>query len=161
MGKQPGAAAAPDRFLVGIVLGAVALIAVGVAAVLLAARAPSTIQADPTSPAGVVQAYVEALRAGETDRARGYLTQSAREQVDRQNYPKPHFQPSVPERRLLIEPIEVNGDRARVRVTVSTFSARSEPFSSSTYHQEVDVRLLRENGQWRISSPAEPFPFVY
>ena len=58
-------------------------------------------------------------------------------------------------------PGEVTGDRASVKVTISTFTARSEPFSTSTYHQEVEVRLVRENGQWRIATPVEPFPFLY
>jgi hypothetical protein len=159
--EQPRAVAAPDRFLVGIVLGAVALIAIGILAVLLAGRQAPSGAVDPSSPVGVVQAYVEAVRAGDTERARSYLSQSAREQVDKANFPKPYLPPSPPERRVLIEPGEVTGDRARVKVTVSTFTARSEPFSTSTYHQDVDVRLVRENGQWRIATPVEPFPFLY
>jgi hypothetical protein len=159
--EPPAAVASPDRFLVGIVLGAVLLIALGIAVVLLAARAPARPAADPASPAGVVQAYVEALRAGENDRARTYLSQSARDQLDKQGFPRPYHPGSVPERRIVIEPAEVGPDRAHVKVTVSSSSARSEPFSSSTYHNEIDVRLVRESGQWRISTPIEPFPFLY
>lgn len=157
----PAAVAAPDRFLVGIVLGAVLLIALGIAAVLLAGRAPAPPPADPASPVGVVQAYVEAVRAGETERSRTYLSQSAREQIDKQNFPRPYHPGTVPERRIVIEPVEVGAERARVKVTVSSATARSEPFSTSTYHNEVDVRLVREDGQWRISTPIEPFPFLY
>jgi len=159
--EQPGAVAGPDRFLMGIVLGAVALIAVGIAAVLLAGRQQPSATVDPSSPVGVVQAYVEAVRAGDTERARGYLSQSARDQVDRPGFPKPVLPPSPPDRRVLIEAGEVGADRATVRVTISTFTARSEPFSTGTYHQEVEVRLVRDNGQWRISTPVEPFPFLY
>lgn len=152
-------AAPPDRFLVGIVVGAVLLIVGGIAAVLLAGRAPAAA-VDPASPVGVVQAYAEALRAGDTERARGYLSQSARDAIDRSGVPRPpYYQP--PERRVLIEPVETTADRATVRVTISSFAARSEPFATSTYHQEVEVRLVRENGEWRISSPTEPYPFLY
>jgi hypothetical protein len=159
--EPPSALAAPDRFLIGIVLGTVLLIALGIAAVMLAGRARAPAPVDPASPAGVVQAYVEALRNGETDRARSFLTQSARDGLDKQNFPRPYHPPSAPERRVLIESVEVGADRARVKVTVSSFSARSEPFSTGTYHSEVEVRLVRENGQWRISTPTEPFPFLY
>jgi hypothetical protein len=159
--ELPAAAASPDRFLVGIVLGAILLIALGILAVVLAGRAPAPAAADPASPAGVVQAYVEALRAGETDRARTYLSQSARDQLDKQGSPRPYHPGSAPERRIVIDPVEVGADRARVKVTVSAFTTRTEPFSSSTYHNEIDVRLVRENGQWRISVPIEPFPFLY
>jgi hypothetical protein len=81
--------------------------------------------------------------------------------MDKQNFPRPYRPATLPERRILIEPVEVGADHARVKVTVSSFSARSEPFSTGTYHNEVDVRLVRENGQWRISTPTEPFPFLY
>jgi hypothetical protein len=153
--------APPDRFLLAIVVGALALIVGGVALVLVLGRAPAPPRPDPASPAGVVQSYVEALRAGELDRARGLLSSSARAQLDRDrdSFPR-YYTPSGVERRILIEPIEVADDRATVRVTISTFSARSEPFSSSTYHQEVEVRLVREEGQWRVSQPIEPYPFL-
>ena len=158
--STPPAAAPPDRFLLAIVLGALALIAAGVAVVLLVGRAPAPAP-DPASPAGVVQAYVEALRAGEVERARGYLSQSARIEVERDRAPLPrYYPPGGTERRILIETAEVGEERALVRVTISSFAARSEPFTSSTYHQEVDVRLVREAGQWRIAQPTDPFPFL-
>jgi hypothetical protein len=155
------APAPPDRFLLAIVLGALALIAAAVAIVLVLGRAPAPPPPDPASPAGVVQAYVEALRAGDFDRARGYLSQSARAEIDRNREPFPrYYQPGGVERRVLIETVEVAEDHALVKVTISAFAARTEPFSSSTYHQEVTVRLVREGGQWRIAQPIEPFPFL-
>jgi hypothetical protein len=154
------APAPPDRFLLAIVLGALALIASAVAIVLVLGRTPAS-PPDPASPAGVVQAYVEALRAGDFDRARGYLSQSARAEIDRNREPFPrYYQPGGIERRVLIETVEVAEDHALVKVTISAFAARTEPFSSSTYHQEVNVRLVREGGQWRIAQPIEPFPFL-
>jgi hypothetical protein len=153
--------APPDRFLLAIVLGALALIAGGIAVVLLLGRAPAPPPPDPASPAGVVQGYVEALRAGEIDRARGYLSQSARAEIERNRDPFPrYYQPGGVERRILIETAEVTDDRALVKVTISTFAARTEPFSSSTYHREVDVLLVREGGQWRIAQPVEPFALL-
>ena len=163
MSDLPRAAPAPpDRFLLAIVLGALALIVAAVAIVLVLGRAPAPPPPDPASPAGVVQAYVEALRAGDFDRARGYLSQSARAELDRSRdaFPR-YYQSDSVQRRILIELVEIEGDRARGRVTISSFSARTEPFSSSAYHREVEVRLVREGGQWRIAQPVEPFPFLY
>jgi hypothetical protein len=156
------ATAPPDRFLIGIVLGAVALIAVAVGVVLTIGRAPPAAPADPASPIGVVQAYVEAVRSGDADRARSLLSQSARDSLDRTRDPFPrYFDRSGNESRVMIEPVDVQADKAQVKVTISTFSARSEPFSTGTNHREVDVRLVREGGQWRIAQPAEPFAFAY
>src|SRR6266536_1669048 len=99
-----------DRFLVGIVIGTIALIVVGVVAVGVAARAPASPAADPNSPIGVVQSYVEALRAGDDARARSFLTQSARDAIDKQQFPRGFRPPSARERRIVIEPVEISGD---------------------------------------------------
>jgi hypothetical protein len=160
--SEPSAAtpAPPDRFLLAIVLGALALIVAGLAVVLALGRGPVAPPPDPASPVGVVQSYVEALRAGDVDRARAYLSQSARAELDRQRDAFPRlYQPAGLEERVLMEPVEADADHAVVKVTISTFSARTDPFSSSTYHREVEVRLVREAGQWRIAQPAEPYPF--
>jgi hypothetical protein len=152
--------ASPDRFLLAIVLGALALIVAGIAVVLALGRGPAEPPPDPASPVGVVQTYVEALRAGDVERARGQLSQAARAELDRERdaFPR-HYEPAGIQQRVLIQPVEVEGDRALVKVTISSFSARSDPFSSSTYHREVDVRLVREAGQWRVAQPVEPYPF--
>ena len=153
----------PDRFLVGIVVGAVALIVLGIGAVLLAGRTPPPTIADPNSPVGVVQAYLEALRAGEAERAFGYLSRGTQTSVPRPTYLErfPRFGQSTETSRLLVEPLRLGDDSAEVRVTISRFSANGSPFSTNTTHQEVVVRLTREDGAWRITQPTEPYPFVY
>jgi hypothetical protein len=155
------APAPPDRFLLGIVVGAVALIVLGIGVVLALGGRPTPPPPDPASPVGVVHAYVEALRAGDVERARALLSQAARAELDRDRVPFSRcYEPGGVERRILIEPVEMEAERASVRVTISTFAARTEPFSSSTYHREVEVRLVREGGQWRIAQPVEPFALV-
>ena len=153
----------PDRFLVGIVVGALLLIVLGIAAVFVAGRTPSTTVADPSSPVGVVQAYVEALRAGDADRAYGYLSGSAQASVPRDQYLQrfPRFSPPNEASRLLIEPGTIGPDTAEVKVTISRFNSGGAPFSANTYHQDVTVRLTMENGAWRIVQPAEPYPLIY
>ena len=115
--------------------------------------------ADPNSPAGVVQAYVEATRNGETEKARSYLTRQARAEVearDRQNSYRPTIDDNV---RIIIETATMTDTTAEVKVSISRFYARSDPFSSSTYHNDTTVRLIREDGAWRISQPIEPYQF--
>lgn len=149
-----------DRFLIAIAAGAVALIVFGIAVVLLVGRVAPPL-ADPTSPVGVVQTYVEALRSGDQEKARSLLSQSARQQLDRSRDTFPRYYESYPDRRVLIQPVSQSADRAEVKVTISTFSARSEPFSTSTYHREVQVFLVKEPDGWRINQPVEPYPFLY
>jgi hypothetical protein len=164
MAENPLAARGTDRFLLGIVVGAVLLILLGVVVVLVVGRAPAASQADPASPAGVVQAYVEALRTGDVDLAYGYLSRSAQGAVSLDEYRRRFHRPFVPStsgQRVLIEPATIAGDRAEVQVTLSRFSARADPFSANTYHQDTTINLVKEDGAWRISQPIGPYPFVY
>ncbi|MDP8924960.1 MAG: ARC6/PARC6 family protein [Chloroflexota bacterium] len=158
--RAPGA----DRFLLGIVVGSVALILVGIAAVFFLDRPRSAQAVDPISPAGVVQAYVEAIRAGDRDRAYDLLSRAARADLRRDTYRErfpSYSSTSDPGTRVVIEPVSETGDTAEVKVTISRFATRSDPFSAGTYHRDVTVRLVREDGAWRISQPAEPYHFTY
>ncbi len=158
--SQPAAPGA-DRFLLGIVVGAVLLIAAGIAAVFLTGRtAPPVV--DPASPVGVVQDYVAALRAGDADRAYAALSRAAQAAVSLDDYRRRVNRPSAPDpddQRVLVEPVAVGADTATVKVTISRFTARPDPFSAATSHQDTTVTLVREDGAWRISRPAEPYPF--
>jgi hypothetical protein len=156
--RAPGA----DRFLIGIVVGAVALIVAGILAVVLVGRGGPSQAFDPSSPAGTVQAYVEAIRAGDRDRAYAMLSRAAqtdtRGQSFRDRFPSPSDSRGR-SNRVLIEPIGESGNAAEVRVTVSRFSARSDPFSTGAYHNETVVRLVREDGAWKIDRPIDPYSF--
>ena len=157
--EQPRPAPGQDRFLLAIVAGTILLVVVSVVVVFLFGRARTTPPPDPNSPAGVVYAYVEAVRAGEIERARGYLTRAARaeaESRDRQNTYRPSRDDNV---RIVVEPVTQTETTAEVKVTISRFYARSDPFSSSTSHYDTTVRLIREDGAWRISQPVEPYTF--
>jgi hypothetical protein len=153
-----------DPFLIAIVAGALLLIVVGIGAVLVVGRTPRSAPADPTSAEGVVKAYVEAIQAGDADGAYELLSQAAKASTSLQEYRQrfPRNQPPTDSgQRVLIEAVEVGGDTADVRVTFSHFSARPEPFSAGSSHRAVNVRLIREDGAWRVSQPAEPFPLAY
>ena len=55
--------------------------------------------------------------------------------------------------RIVVEPVSITDAAAEVKVTISHFNARSDPFSSSTWHRDVTARLVREDGAWKISQP--------
>jgi hypothetical protein len=163
MSERAAAVTGTDRFLIGIVAGAVLLVLAGVAAVFLAGRAPATPTADPDSPAGVVQAYVEAVRAASPDRAYALLSREAQAATSLDQYRRQLLRPYAPEDsdvRLLIEPATVGADTAEVKVTISRFAPRPEPFSAGTYHRTVTVQLAKEDGVWRIKQPTAPFAFL-
>lgn len=147
----------PDRFLVGIVAGTVLLVVISIIVVLIFGQARSTPPPDPNGPAGVVYSYVEAVRAGDADRARTYLTAQARTDFDTRLRTSP-LRPVSDERvRIVVDTVSQTDSAAEVKVTISRFYARSEPFSSNTSHRYVTARLIREDGTWKLSQA----PFSY
>jgi hypothetical protein len=164
--QQPAAAATPqtppagwDRFLLAIVAGTILLVIVSILVVFLYGRSRTAPPVDPNSPAGVVQAYVEATRNGEIEKARGYLTREARAQVEQRDRQNTYSPPTDDNVRIVIETATVTDTTAEVKVSISHFYARSDPFSSSNYHRDTSVRLVREDGAWRISQPLDAYAF--
>lgn len=148
-----------DRFLLAIVAGTIVLVLASIVVVFVFGRARTSPPPDPNSPAGVVHAYVEAVRDGDIERARTYLTRTARAEVevrDRQSSYRPTRDDNV---RIVVETVSTTETSAEVKVTISRFYARSDPFSSSTSHYDTSVRLTREDGSWRIAQPIEPYTF--
>ncbi len=158
----PTAVLQPDRFLIGIVAGAVALITVGIVVAALGVGRGPTVALDPVTPGGTVQSYIEALRTGDVDRAYGLLSQAAQASWSRdryrESYPR-YAPPSGMEQRLLIETIRVEPERADVRVTISYFTP-GNPLFAGTPQQEVEVHLVKEDVAWKIDRPVEPYPFL-
>ena len=135
------------------------LVVAAIVAVFLFGRARPAPPADPNSPAGVAQTYIEAVRAGDMTRARTYLTREARAQAearDRQDTYRPSRDDNV---RIVVETTSTTESTAEVKVTISRFYARSDPFSSNSSHRDVTLKLVREDGAWRISQPIEPYTF--
>ena len=157
--EQPRPSGGQDRFLLAIVAGTILLVLASIVVVFVFGRARTAPPPDPNSPAGVVHAYVEAARAGDVERARSHLSRTARaeaESRDRQNAYRPSRDDNI---RIVVETVSMTETTAEVKVTISRFYARSDPFSSSTSHYDTTVRLIREDGAWRISQPIEPYTF--
>jgi hypothetical protein len=150
-------AAGQDRFLLGIVVGTLLLVAIGVVVVFTFGRSRPVQPADPNSPAGVVHAYVEAIRAGDVDKARSYLTRQAQVDFDSRQRSSP-LRPSPNDRmRIVVETVATTDTTAEVKVTISQFYANRDPFSSNTYHRDVIARLIREDGAWKLSVPPQAY----
>jgi hypothetical protein len=129
----------PNRIL-AIVLGVTALVAV-VAVVIATNRAPETY--DRGTPQGVVQAYLEAVVAGDHTEAAGYLAPDGTcdiEDLDRA---------SVPDGiRVVLRDTEVDGDRAQVAVDVVTTS--DDLIGGSEWSESHTFRLGKDGQDWRV-----------
>jgi hypothetical protein len=153
----PVAGGDKDRFLIGIVAGTILLVIISVVVVFMLGRPRSAPPADPSTPAGVVQAYIEALRDNDVARSRTYLTSQARAQAEARDKNSTYHPSPQDNVRIVVEQVSATETRAEVKVTTSRFYASADPFSSSTSHRDTTVILVREDGAWRITEPLETY----
>jgi len=145
-----------DKFLIGIVAGAVVLVGVVLAVALLGPNQPN-YQPDDT-PEGVAHNYLLALQLEEYGRAFGYLSPTL------PGYPADadQFTSHVEDNRwrryfgyydddvsLAIEAVNVTDGWANVVVRKTQFY-QGGLFDSGQYSTIFDMTLHRANGAWKI-----------
>jgi hypothetical protein len=141
------------------VIGVLILVAVSIGVAILQPRTQPA--PDLTTPEGVVLAYALAVQRGDPEAAWELLSSSARNQTTRERFlaRAAGLSGTYARARLSVEDVRVDGDAARVEL-VRTYRGESVPFpfgSGGTYHNRNTVRLVREEGMWRMSTPPEPF----
>jgi hypothetical protein len=146
------------RFTWGIVVGVLALVVLSVG---LAVALPRTEQPpDLSTPEGVVLAYALAMQRGEPEAAWDLLSREAKSQTTRERFLAltSGMTGAYERARLSIENVRIEGDTARAEL-VRTYAGSGGPFGlgGSPYSNRNTVRLGRENGTWRISTPPEAF----
>ncbi len=162
--QEPVTAPPPDRSLLFIGGGIALLVVVAViAVVVLGSRDAPAFSAD--TPEGVVQRHLAAVEDEDYETAWGYLSARIRAELSLEDYrraSRDYGSYDAGSRRVLFDRSEVDGDRARVWLTVEEYYD-SGPFGgASTYRSTREIVLVREDGGWRIDDPLiglEPMPF--
>ena len=147
----------PDRFLIGIVAGVVALLAlVGISLVMLRQPAP---QLPIDSPSGVVQRFYTAVQQRDFDEAYQYLSANMGSYPTRDEFSKYNldrtgysYYGSSDNERVRIGEETIHDNRAIVTVLITTFYAGNPLFGgSSEYTNTESFSLQREADGWRIT----------
>ena len=146
------------RFTWGIVIGVLALVAVALA---LAFAAPTRTQPpDLTTPEGVTLAFALALQQGDADQAWNLLAPSAQAQTTKDRFATraAGVRGSYERARLTVDDATIDGDTARTNL-VRSYASTGGLFGlgNSSYSNTSTTRLARDNGQWRITTPPDPF----
>jgi hypothetical protein len=166
MTAEPPVAAAPppDRSLLAIGGGIAVLVVVAViAVVLLGSRDAPSFSAD--TPEGVVQRHLAAVEAEDYESAWGYFSADIQSDLSVDEYrraARDYGYYGSGSRRVLFDRSEVDGDRARVWLTVEEFYDGGPFGGGETYRSTREIALVREGGEWRIDDPLiglEPMPF--
>lgn len=156
-------APAPDRSLLAIGGGIVVIVVVAViAVVLLGSRGAPSFSAD--TPEGVVQRHLTAVEGEDYETAWGYLSAAVRSDLSLDEYrraARDYGSYGTESRRVLFDRSEIDGDRARVWLTVEEYYDGGPFGGANTYRSTREVALVREGGEWRIDDPIiglEPMP---
>lgn len=155
----------PDRSL-WVIGGGIALLVVVavIAVVLLGSREAPAFSAD--TPEGVVQRHLAAVDDEDYETAWGYLSADVRSDLSVEEYrraAREYGSYGVGSRRVLFDRSEVDGDRARVWLTVEEYYDGGPFGGGDTYRSTREIVLVREDGGWRIDDPLiglEPMPGV-
>jgi hypothetical protein len=137
-----------DRFLTGILIG-IGILIIAALAVFFVRKDSQTYVPDDV-PEGVVHNYVVAILNKDYEKAYGYL-------ADLDNKPTyEQFQKSFVTGALNtgnsavdVGGSDITGDNATVEVAI--INNPSDPFSTG-YRDVQNAILVRQNGQWKISS---------
>jgi hypothetical protein len=154
-----------SRSLLYVALGVVALAVVTIVVVLLAGNREAA-EFPTDSPEAALQAYLAAYEGGDLDAAHAYFSADVRERMDREAYQQAVDSWGVgtePDRTVLFDSTTGSGDRVELHLIVEEFYG--DGLSGDTYRSPHDVRLVREDGEWRIDqaliwldpAPIEPF----
>ena len=156
---------APDRSLLFIGLGIAVLVVVAViAVVVLGSRDATSFAAD--TPEGVVQRHLAAVEGEDYETAWGYLSAAVQSDLSLDEYRRAvrdYGSYRIGSRRVLFDRSEVDGDRARVWLTVEEYYDGGPFGGANTYRSTREIGLVREGGEWRIDDPLiglEPMPGI-
>jgi ketosteroid isomerase-like protein len=154
-----------DRFTWTFVAGAIALCVLAIASVFLVRAAP---RPSPSTPAGVVTSFIEAVRDREADRAWAQLAPDAvvgsippplSSGTDKHDQFRQQManlsQDGSGGRRLRITDVSENGTNARVTVEVS--QTNGPPLFGGTDVRTLTFTLKQVDGAWKINSTPSLF----
>jgi len=142
-----------DRFLTAILIGVGFLIITALA--LFFVRQGKEEYSSGNSPEDVVHNYVLAVVKEDYQKAYGYLAELPNKPTFEQ-FRKSFLTGAVNPNNagIVIDNVEINGDDAVVNMSI--VYAPSDPFSSS-YRNADRALLVRQGGEWKLSTM--PYPY--
>jgi hypothetical protein len=143
-----------DKFTVGVVGGVLALVAAALIAAVVIRR--DTPPPDLTTPGGVVLAYALAEQRGDAQSAWDLLASPAQARGDHDRFLALAGRGDGDREYLSIEDQQIDATGAGV-VLVRTYATGGGIFGSNNSSTRATVRLVNDNGRWRISVPPDDY----
>jgi hypothetical protein len=145
--RRPTASRSTARPLVLIAV-AVGLVVVG-AVVAVVALGSRTATYPPDSPEAALQGYLTAFQQDDREAAYSFFSTRVRAAMSPTQYGQEiAMRGGEPDARIWIDRSDVKGDRATLHLTVERYYGAG--LQSSRYRSQAQVRMVREDGTWRI-----------
>jgi hypothetical protein len=165
LAEAPAARRSPDRSLLYIGLGIVAIaIAAVVAVVLLANRAPASYPAG--SPEAAFQGYLQAFERGDYAASYASFSKAIRDSTSESEYRTAVGQygiyDGVQGSRVLFDRTSGSGDRVVLHLIVEQYSGGGPFGGGEVYRSSRQISMVREDGTWKIDQAlvwVDPGPF--
>jgi hypothetical protein len=153
-----------NRSIVAIGASVIAVAVLALLVVFLAGeRGGASVAAD--SPEGVLQRYLAAWDDDDLAMAHAQFSADVRSRMDLEAFGRARDDWAAysesRDRRVLFDATRIDGDQATVSVTIEQFSGGG--LGGSTYRYDRSVRMVREDGAWRIDEPLtwlDPAPII-
>jgi len=147
-------AGSSNRSVVYVAVGVVVLTVVTILVVLLAGDRRAAEFA-PDSPEAALQRYLAAYEEGDLEGAHAHFSKNVRERMDLDAYQRAVDSMGGiggdPNRSVLFDRTSGTDDRVDLHLIVEEFYG--DGLSGDTYRSPRDIRLVREDGEWRIDEP--------
>jgi hypothetical protein len=145
-----------DRFTLAVGGGVLALIVAALAVAMLVRS--SATPPDLTTPSGTALAYALAVRRGEQQAAWDLLAPSEQARLDRERFLARASDSSAQNVYLTTDDERIDPDGGASVVLVRTFPRSGGLFSTGdSFSTRTTVRLIRVDGDWRISVPPDQY----
>lgn len=131
-----------------VAIGIVVVLLIGVA-VIFSLQPPPTF--DPGTPEPTAQGYFQAISDGDEDLAESYMTDDLARACSGQW----HFYEMRGNHSVVITSSEIDGDTAKLRVTIRV-SYGDGPFGGGSYDQDETLTMERHGDVWLIAKPVWP-----
>ena len=144
-----------DRFLLGILIGILVLVA---AAILVFLLRPENLEyGEESTPEGVVRNYIVAIHRADYDRAYTYLYE-AEYKPSAETFSEPFLLNYVTPASTGVEVLGSKASGQTASVQLNILHNNNDPFSSGYRSTELALLVL-QNGQWKLKEV--PYPFWY
>lgn len=154
---HPEPAPGPSASLRGVAVVGAAIVVLLVAVVtIVLLAADREVDLEPGSPEAALADYLAAFDADDLAAVHAHFSSEVRGRWDLEAYRRAvdlygFDRTPGAARRVLFDRADITGDTARVRLTVEEFIG--EGLSGDTYRSTRDIRMVREDGSWRIDEP--------